>query len=153
MKHTSIAVALIIAFPVLAAAQITSQNADCEQTAKSLEAKASKILQTFDKKSYEQFAADDVVIINSDGSRETKQQQAASFIRPPEMGSLSFTTKDVKVRVCTETSIVVTGTDIIKASKKGSKETLDASWWFTRIYEKRETQWRLVYNQLTTFSD
>lgn len=153
MKRILIVVAIVIAIPSLTLRQVASQDKSCEQTAKELEARISQISQTFDKAGYEQFVSDDAVIIGNNGEVLSKKQEAASLNRPPELTSVSFTTKDMKIRVCGETSIVVTGKDIITAKEKGEKESAVQSYWFTRIYEKRRGQWQIVYIQLTDITE
>ena len=153
MKHILIALAIIIAIPSLTLRQVASQGKSCEQTAKELEARISQISQTFDKAGYEQFVSDDAVIIGSNGEAASKKHEAASLNRPPELTSVSFTTKDVEIRVCGETNIVVTGKDVITAKVKGEKENAVQRYWFTRIYEKRRGQWQLVYIQLTDIAE
>jgi ketosteroid isomerase-like protein len=149
MKYALVILATVFAIPALTFGQTTTQNAACEQTARDLEAKVSKITQNLDKAGYAQIVADDAVIINSDGAVETKAQQAASFVPIPDGGSITFTSQDLKIRACTETTIVITGRDLATAKMKGKKDVMEQSWWFTRIYEKRPGNWRLIYNQLT----
>jgi hypothetical protein len=153
MRHILIVVAIVIAIPSLTLRQAASQNTSCEQTAKELESRVSKITQSFDKTGYEQFVSDDVVIIGNNGEVLSKKQEVASLNRPPDLTSVSFTTKDMKIRVCGETSILVTGKDIITAREKGEKESAVQSYWFTRLYEKRRGQWQLVYEQLTDIAE
>ncbi len=153
MKHILIAVAIVIAIPLLSLRQAAPQNTSCEQTAKELESRISNISQGFDKAGYEQFVSDDAVIIANNGEALSKKQEVAALKRPPELTSVFFTTKDVKIRVCGETNIVVTGKDIITAKEKSEKESAVQSYRFTRIYEKRQGQWQLVYNQLTDIAE
>jgi hypothetical protein len=122
------------------------------QTAKELESRVSKITQELDKAAFEQFVADDVVIINATGGTLSKKQQLASFTLPSNL-TFSFTTVDVKTRVCGQTNIVTTGKDIVEFREKGKNEREAQSYWFTRIYEKRRGQWQLVFNQLTSTNE
>ena len=153
MKHILIAIAIVIVIPPLTLRQAASQSKSCEQIAKELESKITEISQSFDRAGYEQFVSDDAVIIGNNGGVLTKKQEAASLNRPPELTSITFTTKDMKIRVCGETSIVTTGKDIVEAREKGKKENATQSYWFTRIYEKRQGQWQLVFNQLTSTNE
>jgi ketosteroid isomerase-like protein len=153
MKYTLIILAMIFAIPALTFGQTTTQNTACEQTARDLEAKVSKITQNLDKAGYAQIVADDAVIINSDGAVETKEKQAASFMPIPEGASITFTSQDLKIRACGDTTIVITGKDLVTAKMKGRKDVMEQSWWFTRIYEKRLGSWQLIYNQLTTINE
>ena len=153
MKHILIAIAIAIVIPPVTLRQAASQSKSCEQIAKELESKITEISQSFDRAGYEQFVSDDAVIIGNNGGVLTKKQEAASLNRPPELTSITFNTKDMKIRVCGETSIVVTGKDIITAKEKGEKESAIQSYWFTRIYEKRRGQWQLVYIQLTDIAE
>ncbi len=150
MKHTLIVLAIIIAVPSLTLGQGASQNISCEQTAKGLEAKVSKITQDLDKAAFEQFVADDVIIIRADGETASKKQQLTSFPKPSPNIVFSFNSEDIKIRVCNETIIVTTGKDIVKATEKGNQEMDAQNYWFTRIYERRRGQWQLVFNQLTS---
>ena len=152
MKYILIIVAMVIALSSLTLGQAVSQGLGCEQTAKELELKVSKITQHLDKPAFEQFVSDDVVIINATGETLSKKQQIASFNLPPNL-VFSFTTKDVRIRVCGEMSIVTTGKDIVEVKEKGEKENAAQSYWFTRIYEKRRGQWQLVFNQLTSTNE
>jgi ketosteroid isomerase-like protein len=151
MKRIFIALAIAIAIPSLTPGQAASQTKSCEQTAKELELRVSTISQNFDKAGFEQLVADDAVLIDSVGEAKSKRQElAASFNPSPDLTFESYTMKDVKIRVCGETSIVITGTDILKAKEKGQKESLAQSYWFTRIYERRRGQWQLVYQQISS---
>ena len=153
MKLILISVAIIIAIPSFILGQATSQSVSCEQTAKELESKISKISQNLDKTAFEEFVSDDVIIIRADGEiASKKEQQSASFNLPPNL-VFSFTTQNIKIRACGESSIVTTGKDIIKATEKGSKETITQDYWFTRVYEKRQGRWQLIYNQLTSTNE
>ena len=150
MKHTLIALVIIIAIPSLILGQAISPNISCEQTAKELEAKVSKISQDLDKVAFEKFAADDLIIIRPDGETRNKKQQAETFSIVPPNIVISFSSEDIKIRVCSEAIIVTTGKDIVKATDKDSKESELQNSWFTRIYEKRRGQWQIVFNQLTS---
>jgi len=152
MKDILIAVAMIIVIPSLTLGQASSQRISCEQTAKELESKISKITQNLDKAAFEQLVSGDVIIINAIGETLSKKQQLASFDLPPNL-IFSFTTIDIKIRVCGETSVVTTGKDIVEVREKGKKESEAQSYWFTRIYEKRRGQWQLVFNQLTSTNE
>ena len=152
MKCVLTAAAMLIALSSLAPGQATSQGMRCEQTAKELELKVNKITQNLDKAAFEQLVSDDVVIINAAGETRSKKQQTASFDLPPDL-VIAFTTKDMKIRVCGEMSIVTTGKDIVEIGKKSEKENAAQSYWFTRIYEKRRGQWQLVFNQLTSTNE
>jgi ketosteroid isomerase-like protein len=152
VKYILVNVAMVIALSSLTPGQATSQGLSCEQTAKELEARVGEITQDLDKTAFEQFVSDDAVIINATGETLTKKQQSASFNLPPDF-IFSFTTKDIKIRVCGEMSIVTTGKDIVEVRKKGENENAAQSYWFTRIYEKRRGQWLLVFNQLTSTNE
>lgn len=153
MKRILIAIAIIISIQSLTLAQTASQSKSCEQTARGLELRMGEIFQTFDKTGYEQLVSDDVVMVDNNGEISSKKQEIASLNRPPELTSISLTTKDVKIRVCGEMNIVITGKDIITIKEKGEKESEDRSFWFTRIYEKRQAQWQLVYSQVTAIKE
>lgn len=152
MKSILITVALVIAVSPLTPGQAASQGVSCEQTAKELESRITKITRDLDKPAFEQFVSDDAVIINAAGETLTKKQQTASFNLPPDL-IFSFTTKDIKIRVCGDTSIVTTGKDIVEVKKKGENDNAAQSYWFARIYEKRRGQWLLVFNQLTSTNE
>ena len=151
MKHILIALAIITAIPSFTLGQATSQNISCEQSAKELEAKVSKMTQDLDKAAFEKFVAEDVIIIRADGETISKKRQAASLNPSPNL-AFSFSSTDIKIRVCSETIIVTTGKDIVKAAEKGSKSDIQ-NYWFTRIYEKRRGQWQLVFIQLTSTNE
>lgn len=151
MKHILIALAIITAIPSLTLGQATAQNISCEQSAKELEAKFSKITQDLDKAGFEKFVADDVIIIRADGKTISKKQQVESFYPPPNL-VFSFNSTDIKIRVCSEMIIVTTGKDIVKIAEKGSKGDIH-NYWFTRMYEKRRGQWQLVFTQLTSINE
>lgn len=139
--------------PSLALGQATSPSRSCEQTAKELEARITKITQELDSAAFEQFVADDVVIIRADGEITTKKQQATTF-RGASNLVISFSSRDIKIRICSETTIVTTGKDIVKAREKGTNENdIQDYYWFIRIYEKRRGQWFLVFNQLTSANE
>lgn len=152
MKYILTTVAIIMAIASITMGQTTSQNTSCEQTAKELESKVSRISQELNKAIFEQFVSDDVIIIGSDGETKSKKQLAASFNPPPDF-VFSFNSADIKIRVCSETIILTTGKDIVKATEKGSKESDTQNYWFTRIYEKRRGQWQLIFNQLTSTNE
>jgi competence protein ComGC len=152
MKLILISVAIIIAIPSFILGQATSQSLSCEQTAKELESKITKITQDLDKPAFEEFVSDDVIIIRADGETTSKKEQSASFNLPPNL-VFSFTSENIKVRACGESSIITTGKDIIKATEKKSKKTAIQDYWFTRIYEKRQGRWQLIYNQLTSTNE
>jgi ketosteroid isomerase-like protein len=150
MKRILISVALVGALSFTG--YTTPQSVNCSQTAKELELRISNITRNLDKAAFEEFVSDDVVIINATGETLTKKQQTASFAKPPNI-EFSFRTIDVKIRVCGEDSIVTTGKDIVEARDKGTKEVEAQSYWFTRIYEKRQGHWQLVLNQLTSTNE
>lgn len=149
MRRILVTVAIVLAVPALTLGQAAPQSTGCEQTAKKLELIVGEITQNFDRAGYERLVSDDAVLINSLGEAKSKKEEVASLNRPAELTFISFTTEDVKIRVCGETSIVTAGRDVMKARMKGEKEELVQSYWFIRIYEKRRGQWQLVYNQLT----
>ncbi|MDQ3748180.1 MAG: nuclear transport factor 2 family protein [Acidobacteriota bacterium] len=152
MKLILISLAMIIAIPSFILGQATSQNISCEQTAKELESKITKITQDLDKAAFEEFVSEDVIIIRADGETTSKKEQSASFSLPSGL-VFSFTTEDIKIRACGEMSIVTTGKDIIKATEKKSKKSATQNYWFTRVYEKRQGRWQLVFNQLTSTNE
>jgi hypothetical protein len=147
MKYFLIAVAIFTVFPSLANGQT------CEQTAKELESKISKITQDLDKAAFGKFVADDALFILADGSTANKKKQAESFPKLPSNIVFSLSSEDIKIRTCGETSIITTGKDIISAVNKSSKETGTQNYWFTRIYEKRQGSWQLIFNQLTSTNE
>ena len=153
MRYILVVLAIIMLTPSLALGQATSPSRSCEQTAKELEARITKITQELDSAAFEQFVADDVVIIRADGETTTKKQQATTF-RGASNLVISFRSTDIKIRICSETTIVTTGKDIVKAREKGSNENdTQDYYWFTRIYEKRRAKWFLVFNQLTSANE
>jgi hypothetical protein len=152
MKHILIIVSAVAACSFLTSGRATAQDMSCEQTAKELESKVSKITRDLDKAAFEQFVADDVVIINATGETRSKKQQTASFTLPANL-TFSFTTVEVKTRVCGQNSIVTTGKDMVEFREKGKNERESQSYWFTRIYEKRRGLWQLVFNQLTSTNE
>jgi ketosteroid isomerase-like protein len=149
IKNIFITAVAVMAIPSAMLGQAASQNTSCEITAKELEAKVTEITQNLDKAAFEQFVSDDALIIQGDGRRKRKSQQVASSFNPPPNLAFSFTTKDINVRACGETSIVTTGKDIVTFTKKGSKKSEIQYYYFTRAYEKREGKWQLVFHQLT----
>lgn len=152
MKYILITLVIVIALSSLPPARAAAQGTSCEQTAKELELKATNITRNLDKSAYEQFVSDDVIIINAAGETLSKKQQTASFDIPPNL-EFPFKTVDVKIRVCGELSIVTTGKDIVEFREKGKSGSEGQSYWFTRIYEKRQGQWLLVFNQLTSTNE
>jgi len=153
MKLILISVAIIIAIPSFILGQATSQSVSCEQTAKELESKITKISQDLNKAAFEEFVADDVIIIRADGETTSKKEQSkVSFNLPPDL-AFSFTSENIKIRACGESSIVTTGKDIVKFTNKKTKETATQNYWFTRVYEKRQGRWQNVYNQLTSTNE
>ena len=144
---------MILAIPAIMLGQTTSQNISCEQTAKELESKISKITQDLDKAAFQDFVSDDVIIIRADGETASKKEQIESFLNPPPNVTFFFTSQDIKIRACGESSIITTGKDILKATDIKSKKTGSQNYYFTRIYEKRQGRWQLIYNQLTSTNE
>jgi ketosteroid isomerase-like protein len=152
LKYILITVVMVIELSSLPLGRATSQGTSCEQTAKELELKVTNVTRNLDKAAYEQFVSDDAIIINATGETRSKKQQTASFDLPPNL-VFSFKTIDVKIRVCGDTNIVTTGKDIVEFREKDKSGSEAQSYWFTRIYEKRQGQWKLVFNQLTSTNE
>ncbi|MBA2620272.1 MAG: nuclear transport factor 2 family protein [Acidobacteria bacterium] len=153
MKRIFITLAIVLTISSLALWQTVSQSKSCEQTAKELELRGIEIAQNFDKAGYGQFLSDDAVIIANNGEAFSKNQGIASLTRPTDLTSVSYATKDVNIRICGETNIVVIGKDITTIKEKGKKESTIQLYWFTRVYEKRRAQWQLIYSQLTDLAE
>ena len=153
MKHLLTILAIVITIPISTLGQTSSQNFSCEQTAKELESKVSKITRDLDKTLFEQFLSDDAIIINASGETLNKKQQTNAFPKQIPNITFSFTVTNMKIRACGETSIITTGKDVIEARDTAKKSSDTQAYYFSRTYEKRQGQWQLIFNQLTSTNE
>ena len=93
----------------------------------------------------ERILADDFMIVGSDGSIRSKDQELAP-IKSGDIKFESFTVEGVKVHVYGDTA-VVTGVGTYKVTFKG--RTASARERFFDVYQKRKGRWQVIASRQT----
>lgn len=94
---------------------------------------------------FENIEADDIVVVNPDGSVSNKQQDVGST-RSGDLKFTSGTYDESQVRVYGDTAIV-TGHLTVKGTFKG--QDISGSYRFTDVFVKRGGKWQAVSAQIT----
>ena len=124
-------------------ANMTVSSATSEADVRKLFADVTSALNKNDTAALEKIYADDYVLINTDGSMQTRAERLAT-IKSGELKFDSLSYSDVAVRVYGDTA-VVTAIATVKATNKG--KPLDQKQRVTQVDVKTKDGWRMVSAQ------
>lgn len=148
MKAITVCVVLVFA-TLLAQAQTRSQNkiqsTNAEREVLRLEQERNKALLRGDTATTARLLADDFIEITATGKIRTRAQILAEF----ESGEMKFDSRkvdEIKVRVYGNTAVV--NARVARKGRYKGQEFNDEAW-YTRVYIKRDGQWRAVVHQVT----
>ncbi len=149
MKRIIVITMLVIATLSLALGQTKSskakQSSNVEQAIKQLDNERIQAILKSDTAFIERVYADDYVVIGANGSVRNKEQVIADF----KSGALkveSLKDDELKVRVHGDTAIL-TGRSTSTVKDKG--QDISGQSLFTRVYVKRNGQWRFATHHIS----
>lgn len=145
MKHTSLAVAILIAVAPFVAAQ--TRHGKPEQDVLAVETQWNDARAKGDVATLDRILVDDWTVTHANGTTDTKARYLADLKSGARKFSSAVTEHDVSVRFYGDTAIVA-GSSQSTVTLNGQPQ--GGALHFTRVFVKRDGAWKMVVTQATT---